>query len=203
MSTLLVRAAPLPGGRTSPTYRDVRTALLDNVLTSAGLDLGGAAAVLRRYCPTCGGTDHGKPEVPAALAAGWHVSVAHTATRLVVAAGAAGPCGVDVEDVEAVGRAPVEPVLLAPEERADAGAASAERLARTWVRKEALLKAMGHGLAVDPALLALDGGQSAPRVVRWHGPGPPPVPAAWMEDELPATPAAPRALVSAVALRVP
>ncbi|GAA1975824.1 hypothetical protein GCM10009718_09950 [Isoptericola halotolerans] len=203
MSTLLVRVAALPGGRTSPAYRDVRTALLDSVLTAAGLDLGGAVAVLRRRCLTCGGTDHGKPEVPAALAAGWHIGVAHTATRVVVAASGAGPCGVDVADVDAVARAPVAPVLLAPEERADAGAESVERLARTWVRKEALLKAVGHGLAVDPASVVLDGEQRAPRVVRWAGPGRAPVPAAWVEDDLPATLGVPRALVSAVALRAP
>ncbi|WP_407319090.1 4'-phosphopantetheinyl transferase superfamily protein [Isoptericola halotolerans] len=201
MSRLLVQVAALPGGRASPGYRDVRAGLLSSVLAAAGLDLGGEAAVLQRRCSTCGGTDHGKPEVPAALVAGWHVSVAHTATRLVVAAADAGPCGVDAEDVDAVGRAPVTAVLLAPEERVDA--ASVDRVARTWVRKEALLKATGHGLAVDPALLALDAGRGAPQVVRWQGPGPAPVPEVWTEDELPATPAAPRALVSAVALRAP
>jgi 4'-phosphopantetheinyl transferase len=132
------------------------------------------------------------------------VSVAHTAARLAVAV-ADSPCGVDVEDVAAVARSPVAAVLLAPAERDPTGtASSAARLARTWVRKEAVLKATGHGLAVDPARLVLGGPDAAPRLLRWDGPGPAPRPASWFEDTVAAGPAEPAgAMVSAVALRAP
>ncbi len=196
MSTLLVRTAALPGGPASAGYPAARSRLLADALAAAGLD-GVDAGTLVRRCRACGGTGHGKPEVPAALAAGWHVSVAHTATRLAVAVADA-PCGVDVEDVAAVGRAPVAAVLLAPEEaRRGADGADAEALARVWVRKEALLKATGHGLAVEPSRIVLGPPGEPPVVRRWDLPGPPPVRATWFESVLPA---APRALVAAVAL---
>jgi len=52
-------------------------------------------------------------------------------------------------------------LVLAPAEREElvrlpAGKRGIARL-RTWVRKEAVLKATGLGLAVEPALLTLDG----------------------------------------------
>ena len=48
-----------------------------------------------------------------------------------------------------------------------------------WVRKEAVLKALGHGLSVDPALLELGPGAVA-SVTGWLGPGP--TPAAVVSD---------------------
>ncbi|GAA1716787.1 hypothetical protein GCM10009809_11050 [Isoptericola hypogeus] len=211
MSVPLVRTAALPGGPVGHGYGAARSALLRAALAAAGLDLGaGAGDVgLRRRCTTCGAADHGKPEVPAALAAGLHVSVAHTATRLAVAV-AGSPCGVDVEDVAAVARAPVAGVLLGPRERRrerrPGGEPSAEGLARTWVRKEALLKATGHGLAVDPARIVLGPPDAPPRLRRWDGPGPAPRPAAWVEEVLDADDAGapvPHAVLTAVALRAP
>lgn len=195
MSALLVRTSVLPGGPASPRYRAARTRLLADALAAAGL-AGIDAGTLVRRCRTCGSADHGKPEVPAALAAGWHVSVAHTATRLAVAVADA-PCGVDVEDVAAVGRAPVARVLLAPQE-VRRGGHDDEALARVWVRKEALLKATGHGLAVEPSRVVLGPPGEPPVVRRWDLPGPPPGRATWFESVLPQ---APRALVTAVALR--
>ncbi|ROS76655.1 4'-phosphopantetheinyl transferase superfamily protein [Cellulomonas sp. PhB143] len=199
MSVLLVRTAPLPAGPRAPGYPAARDALLREALAAAGLRLGAGDVALARRCATCGGTDHGKPEVVAALARGRHVSVAHTATRLAVAV-ADGPCGVDVEDVAAVGRAPVAPVLLAPRERVGGGPPDAEDLARTWVRKEALLKATGHGLAVEPADLVLGPPGAPPRVVRWRGPGRTPRPAGWSEQVLTGPV---RAVLTAVVLRAP
>jgi 4'-phosphopantetheinyl transferase len=204
---LLVRSTPWRGGGRATGYPAARDALLRLALAAAGLDLASTDPAWRRRCASCGGVDHGKPEVPAALAAGRHVSVAHTSTRLVVAVSGVGPCGVDVEDVAAVARAPVAAVLLAPQERVATGAVGgdvlAELLARTWVRKEALLKATGHGLAVDPARLVLGPAALPPQMLRWDGPGPAPEPKAWLEAELPAGPDGPRAVLSAVALSAP
>ncbi len=196
MSTLLVRVSDLPGGPTSPGYPAARARLIAGALAAVGLD-GLDTGTLVRRCRTCGGTDHGKPEVAAALAAGWHVSVAHTATRLAVAVADA-PCGVDVEDVAAVGRAPVAAVLLAPDEAPRSqDRPDAEALARVWVRKEALLKATGHGLAVEPSRITLGPPGEAPALLRWDGPGPRPHRTVWFESVLAE---APRALVAAVAL---
>lgn len=115
-----------------------------------------------RRCLTCGAAGHGKPELPAALAAGLHVSVS-TAPGLVAAAVCdTGPVGVDVESVAAVAAAPVADVLLHPREPSPA---HPRALARTWVRKEALLKATGHGLVVAPSALVLSAPDEPPALL--------------------------------------
>lgn len=90
-----------------------------------------ARAEVRRHCPGCGGTDHGRPEIDGA-----QVSLSHSADWVLLAT-AAVPVGVDVE------AAPVDPAiapqLLAPGD-------SAADLARSWVRKEAVAKLTGTGL---------------------------------------------------------
>uniref|UniRef100_UPI000A3F72D0 4'-phosphopantetheinyl transferase family protein n=1 Tax=Cellulosimicrobium cellulans TaxID=1710 RepID=UPI000A3F72D0 len=118
-----------------------------------------------------GATGHGKPELAAALAAGLHVSVSTAPGLLAVAVSDEGPVGVDVESVAAVGAAPVADVLLHPRE----AAAGPRALARTWVRKEALLKATGHGLVVPPAELVVAGPDEPPALLLappWLGVGP-------------------------------
>lgn len=128
-------------------------------------------AVTRR-CARCGSTSHGKPEVPVALAAGWHVSVSTTDGRVAAALSDDGPVGVDVESISAAARPETVAVALHPAERRTLGsladAAAARRLAATWARKEAALKATGDGLALDPATILL----TAPDDAR-GGPGGP------------------------------
>lgn len=64
----------------------------------------------------------------------------------------AGPVGVDVEAEGAADFAGFGDVALHPGERANAPADTT----RVWVRKEALLKAYGLGLAVNPSDVRLD-----------------------------------------------
>lgn len=87
-----------------------------------------------------------------------HMSVAHTG-HVVVVALAPHPVGVDVElddvDADAGG---IDAALTAREAEAIAALPGAERvhaLLRAWVRKEAVLKAIGTGLARDPRTVEL------------------------------------------------
>lgn len=147
---MLVRFAAVP----DPARRhDVRDELLRDVLRDAGVDRSTLTVVHR--CAACGGVNHGKPEIVEALEAGLHVSVSYSAGLVCAAVGSQGPVGVDVESVSALGRAPVADVLLSPSERGSAVPWSSHALARTWVRKEALLKATGYGLAVAPSSFAV------------------------------------------------
>ncbi|WP_165350439.1 4'-phosphopantetheinyl transferase family protein [Xylanimonas protaetiae] len=199
---------PAAARRSSPLDAAPRSALLDAarrsallvaVLCEAGVDVGEPVALVRR-CRVCGSTEHGKPEVAAALAVGVHVSLAHTRRRLVAAA-ARGPVGVDVEDVAAVAAHPVADVLLSDAERAAGHPLDAESLTRTWVRKEALLKATGHGLHVPPSAVTLSlPGDGEPRLLGWDGPGVAPVPGAWTEERSDGL-GLPASWVCAVALR--
>jgi 4'-phosphopantetheinyl transferase len=93
---------------------------------------------------------------------------------LVVVALADGPVGVDVERAGSADDS-LAGVALADGERSAAGP---DGLLRTWVRKEAVLKAAGVGLGVDPralrvsdaagrALVAATGPAAPPDGTRW------------------------------------
>jgi 4'-phosphopantetheinyl transferase len=106
-------------------------------------------------CALCG-ESHGRPVVTSpAEARRVDVSLAHAGERVVVAGSRVAPVGVDVEPVSATGFEGFDAVALTPTERRrlrrlDEGR---RRLARAalWARKEALLKASGEGLNLDPA----------------------------------------------------
>lgn len=127
------------------------------------------------HCPVCDRTDpHGKPR-PAGTASGLEISWSHSGDRVGVALARDVPVGLDVERVSA-GRDidGLADHVLAAAERADLDALPPER--RTagffgyWTRKEALLKATGHGLAGGPTSVEV-GPPDAPAAVRaWHGP---------------------------------
>lgn len=106
----------------------------------------------RRPCPCCGAA-HGRPFV-ASPETGLEVSLAHGAGVVAVALCLDGPVGVDVERVDA----PLDGAehRLHPVERRELDDVPADQRAgaftRTWVRKEAYLKAIGTGLRRDTRL---------------------------------------------------
>lgn len=115
-----------------------------------------AAVVLDVACPACGGP-HGPVSVAGAArgtGADVHVSLTRSTGLVAVALTTSAPVGVDVEEVRAV-RPALADVALAPAERSDGEHRLPGRrrreLARAWVRKEAVLKALGTGLLTAPA----------------------------------------------------
>lgn len=136
-----------------------------DLLRRAAADrLGVPTVEVVRWCPRCGTADHGRPVVPSAPHLG--LSLARAGDAVVVATVVDASVGVDVEpaDVPVDG---LSGVLLAPD---DAPHADAADLRRTWVRKEAVLKAAGSGLAVDPAHVVTSGPRDEPRLVGWASP---------------------------------
>lgn len=129
---------------------------------------------VERACPRCGSSGHGPPRV---VGAPLWASVSRAGGLLAAAVGDGGPVGVDIELPAAASVATVTAVALHPDERAD----DDERATRTWVRKEAVLKALGVGLTVDPRRLRLSGPDEAPRVLGWEADGIPTGPV-WLAD---------------------
>ena len=131
--------------------------------------------VVVHECLRCGSDAHGRPRLLATAAVRHpaHVSLARAGDLSVAAITDVGPVGVDVEAEGAADFAGFEDVALHRDERAHA----ADDPARVWVRKEALLKAHGLGLAVDPRDVRLgdDGLES------WDSPHPPPR-TVWLRD---------------------
>lgn len=92
-------------------------------------------------CPDCDAA-HGQP---LAVGTGWHVSLSYSGD-FVVAAACRVPVGVDVE------------ALMQPEERLDAiNKLTGIRSLVAWTRTEAVLKADGRGLRVDPLHVTFEG----------------------------------------------
>jgi len=134
-----------------------------------------AHIVLVHECPRCGSDEHGRPRLLATAAVRHpaQVSLARAGDLSVAAITDAGPVGVDVEAEGAAGFAGFEDVALHPGERGS----RADDPTRVWVRKEALLKAYGLGLAVDPSDVRLDDDGLATWDSRHRPPG-----AVWLRD---------------------
>ncbi|MFE7929551.1 4'-phosphopantetheinyl transferase family protein [Streptomyces sp. NPDC057456] len=144
------------------------------------LGLPPADVPLRRVCPRCGGP-HGKVHLalPADGSSGtrpaYDFSVTHSGALVGVAVCRGGEVGLDVEeshgdmDVDSAAR-----VALSTSELAALYARpAAERqpaFLRTWTRKEAVLKALGVGLAVPLRELEVSAPERPPAVLAWPGP---------------------------------
>jgi 4'-phosphopantetheinyl transferase len=121
-----------------------------------------------RRCTDCG-KQHGKPSIrtdgdPV------HVSISHSGYRVAVALSLAGPVGVDVEELKpdpggipqmALSPLELKTLQTLPERDQEMG------FIRMWVRKEALLKATGHGLRISPDQVEVSGPREAPALLGW------------------------------------
>ncbi|MDR3068463.1 MAG: 4'-phosphopantetheinyl transferase superfamily protein [Cellulomonas sp.] len=144
--------------QTADQARSLVAAALLRIAAASRLGTVVAAVDLGRWCPRCGLADHGRP---VALDPGGcpvpevHLSASHAGDLVVVAVTGAGPVGVDVERVGAATFDGFAPAVLTSRERlaltAVPVADQARWCARIWTRKEALLKALGLGLTVDPS----------------------------------------------------
>mgnify|MGYP003734360531 CR=1 FL=1 len=138
-------------------------------------------------CRLCGSAEHGKPFVVG------HPDLAvssSTAGHLtLVALTTAGALGVDIEEVAATDFEGFDDVALEPSECAHLDGLTAQPLlharARLWTRKEAILKATGHGLAIDPRSVQVTGPDEPPALAAWTAATPAPSPVRLADIVLP------------------
>ncbi|MBA4084974.1 4'-phosphopantetheinyl transferase superfamily protein [Janibacter terrae] len=135
-----------------------------------------AGLVLERRCTTCRSDLHGKPVL--VEGDGWHFSLSYTPEVAVVAVAKGVEVGVDTEDLTDADFDSFARATLAREEVAGFDGLEGHELlvarARVWARKEAVLKATGHGLVVDPAEVLVSGPLEAALLVDWRATEPRP-----------------------------
>ncbi|MFA1544979.1 4'-phosphopantetheinyl transferase superfamily protein [Actinomadura chokoriensis] len=118
-------------------------------------------------CPHCGGT-HGKPRLPGS---DLDFSLSHSGDRVVLVLAEGAEVGVDVEresdrDIDSLAKM----VLTAAEREALAAMDDRRRgFHAYWSRKEALLKATGHGLAAPMTSIHVSAPDDPAAVLAWDG----------------------------------
>jgi 4'-phosphopantetheinyl transferase len=152
----------------------VARALARTVL-SAHLGIPPREITFSTVCRHCGGP-HGKPAV-AGASKPVELSISHSGERVVLAVARDVPLGVDVERLESrVNPAGlIKRTLSGPERDLLATVPEADRTVAFltyWTRKEALLKATGHGLAISPAHLTLTAPDVPPALLSWDARSP-------------------------------
>jgi 4'-phosphopantetheinyl transferase len=128
-----------------------------------------ARVAIERHCVRCGSSDHGKPRL-ADTSAGIHFSLAHSGPHVVAALSRAGAVGIDVECLKPTTdyRSLYRGTLTADEAVAfHAGGARPRDLLRTWVRKEAVTKAVGTGIATPFHSFAVGGRAEPATLLTW------------------------------------
>ncbi len=113
--------------------------------------LDAAGLGVTRYCIGCGSSQHGKPAVD-----GVSLSLSRSHGAVMAAAGPAGaPVGADIELVPDGLFDGFADFVAAPGERGQLRSKGIPGRLRLWVAKEAVLKAAGLGLAVEPSTVHL------------------------------------------------
>ncbi|KQP30499.1 hypothetical protein ASF49_13375 [Methylobacterium sp. Leaf104] len=114
----------------------------------------------------------GKPVLIPAQRAGLHFNLSHSGSHALIGVSHCAPIGVDVEAIRPVGdplaivRAHFHPVEIASLARAPQDR-QAPLFFRCWTRKEAVVKALGTGLALPLDGFSVDG--PSPATIRWDG----------------------------------
>lgn len=106
-------------------------------------------------------------------------SISHSGSHVVLAISLDVPVGVDLERIGSHGpdSSMLDAVLGAGERQALAATPATHRawaFSRYWSRKEAVLKATGHGLAIAPDRIAVSAPADPPALLAWADPRRPP-----------------------------
>lgn len=129
------------------------------------------AVAIGRRCYKCG-RSHGKPRLAAPHSGDLQFSISHSGHRVVVVCTRQSPIGVDVESIgqELQVDNLIELVLSPLETESLTVLCPSDRLRALlvyWARKEAVLKATGHGLDVPMPSVTVTAAGDLPRLIGW------------------------------------
>jgi len=156
----LARLARFARGGDRRRYLAARA--LTRLVLASRLGCEPAAVRLRVRCAVCGSGEHGKPFVEG----GPGLSYSHAGDRVVVAVSGAGGVGVDVENPALIDVDAFDALAVSDVERSYRRWDRASRT-RSWVRKEAALKAAGVGLTIAPSEVEVSAPDEPPALIRW------------------------------------
>lgn len=125
-----------------------------------------SAIRLDTTCAHCGGS-HGKPRLPGSEL---ELSISHAGQRVAVAVTSEAPIGVDIEPLDRSPTALITGALALSERRTLAATMPRDRTTaflHYWTRKEAILKATGHGLAIEPNEVVVSAPSQPPALLDW------------------------------------
>jgi 4'-phosphopantetheinyl transferase len=133
---------------------------LARIVLGERLGMAPESVPIARRCLACASSEHGKPYVD--LDRDLEFSLSHAGDRVVLALAGGLAVGIDVEEtsreVDEIAR-----LVFAPEENRTTGV----DLLRTWVRKEAVSKATGHGLGLPMRDYAVSAAREPARLLTW------------------------------------
>jgi 4'-phosphopantetheinyl transferase len=126
-----------------------------------------------RRCRTCGSDRHGKP-VLVDLPRPPHLSLSYDGQWAIAAVCEEAEIGVDIEGIAATSWDAFDRVVLADLERPALAGLDGAQLTRARAillcRKEAILKATGHGFAVEPVEVIVSAPADPPELREWRSP---------------------------------
>lgn len=140
-------------------HRFIQLRIAARMFAARELDLEARSLTIEQFpCPACDSQYHGPPRL---VSSGQTVPVSFSLSRSrhcgVVLLSNTSQSAIDIEHVRSEGVSAIESVLSRHERRSvrDLDERSrTENLYRLWTAKEAVLKALGVGLIIDPALVS-------------------------------------------------